>query len=50
MGSTQGVPADPGTVRLDLRYEYVDQKELRSGRNRISAEDDPPTTRSTPEP
>jgi hypothetical protein len=34
------VPADPGTVRLDLRYEYVDQKELRSGRHRINAEDD----------
>jgi hypothetical protein len=40
MWSTQGVPADPGTVRLDLRYEYVDQKELRSGGHRISAEDD----------
>lgn len=42
--STQGVPADPGTVRLDLRYEYVDQKELRSGRHRINAEDDPSDT------
>ena len=40
MWSTQGVPADPGTVRLDLRYEYVDQKELRSGRHRIAPEDD----------
>jgi len=40
MWSTQGVPSDPGTVRLDLRYEYVDQKELRSGRHRIAAEDD----------
>jgi hypothetical protein len=44
MWSTQGVPADPGTVRLDLRYEYVDQKELRSGRHRINAEDDPSDT------
>lgn len=42
--STQGVPADPGTVRLDLRYEYVDQTELRSGRHRINAEDDPSDT------
>lgn len=38
--STQGVPADPGTVRLDLRYEYVDQNELRSGKRRIGAADD----------
>src|ERR1700741_3979554 len=40
MWSTQGVPAEPGSLRLDLRYEYVDQKELRSGRRKISAEDD----------
>jgi hypothetical protein len=35
--STQGAPTDPGTARFDLRYEYVDQDELRSGKRRISA-------------
>ena len=34
--STQGVAAEPGTARLDLRYEYVDQNHLRMGRRRIS--------------
>jgi len=38
--STQGVPTDPGTARLDLRYEYVNQSELRSGKRRISASED----------
>jgi hypothetical protein len=38
--STQGVPPDAGTARLDLRYEYVDQDELRSGKRRISAAED----------
>lgn len=28
--NTQGVPSDPGTGRLDLRYEFVDQNKLRT--------------------
>ncbi len=37
--STQGIAADPGTARLDLRYEFVDQKHLQSGARRISTDD-----------
>ncbi len=45
MWSTQGVPADAGTARLDMRYEYVNQNQLLRGRHRISqAEDDSDTT------
>ena len=38
--STQGVANEPGTVRLDLRYEFIDQKHLRSGSRQISASAD----------
>ena len=38
--STQGVAAAPGSTRLDLRYEFVDQKHLQSGTKRISQADD----------
>ena len=38
--ATQGVASDPGSVRLDLRYEFVDQKHLRSGSRRIPASED----------
>lgn len=34
--STQGVWAEPG-ARLDLRYEYIDQDEARSGNGRATA-------------
>ncbi len=37
--STQGVAADPGTARLDLRYEFVDQQHLQSGTKRVSTDD-----------
>jgi hypothetical protein len=37
--STQGVAAEPGTARLDLRYEFVDQKHLQSGTKRVSTDD-----------
>lgn len=43
--STQGVPSDPGTMRLDLRYEFVDQSQLRSNRSRIAPENDNGDTR-----
>jgi len=39
--STQGVAAEPGTAKLDLRYEFVDQKHLREGTRRIGAAEDP---------
>ena len=43
--STQGVAVEPGTARLDLRYEYVNQNHLRMGRRQISqAEDTADTT------
>jgi hypothetical protein len=38
--STQGVASEPGTARLDLRYEFIDQKQLRSGSRQISAAED----------
>ena len=38
--ATQGVASEPGTARLDLRYEFVDQKRLRSGGKQISASED----------
>src|SRR5216683_7077156 len=43
--STQGVAAEPGTARLDMHFEFVDQKHLQSGTKRISqAEDTADTT------
>ena len=38
--ATQGVASEPGTTRLDLRYEFVDQKRLRAGSKQISASED----------
>jgi len=38
--STQGVAAAPGTARLDVHFEFVDQKHLRSGTRQISQADD----------
>jgi len=38
--STQGAAAAPGTARLDLHFEFVDQKHLQSGTKRISQADD----------
>lgn len=38
--ATQGVSSDPGTVRLDVRYEFVDQKHPRMGSKRISRDED----------
>jgi hypothetical protein len=38
--ATQGVASEPGSARLDLRYEFVDQKHLRSGGKQISASED----------
>ena len=38
--ATQGLASEPGTARLDLRYEFVDQKHLRSGSRQISAVED----------
>lgn len=32
--------SEPGSVRFDLRYEFVDQKHLRSGGRQISAAED----------
>lgn len=37
--STQGVASDPGTLRLDLRYEFIDQTHLQQGTKRISTDD-----------
>lgn len=43
--NTQGVPNEPGTARVDVRYEFVDQKHLRMGSKQISpAEDTADTT------
>lgn len=45
MWSTQGVPVEAGSARLDLRYEYINQNRLRSGSRAISqAEDTADTT------
>jgi hypothetical protein len=45
MWSTQGVPVESGAARLDLRYEYINQNRLRSGRRALSrAEDTADTT------
>jgi hypothetical protein len=38
--ATQGVAHEAGTARLDVHYEFVDQKHLRSGTKRISPEQD----------
>ena len=38
--STQGVAAEPGTARLDMHFEFVDQKHLQSGTKRIAQADD----------
>jgi len=38
--STQGVPHEAGSARLDVHYEFVDQKHLRSGTKQISPEQD----------
>ena len=38
--NVQGVYAEPG-ARVELRYEYLDQNQLRSGSSRTSASDDP---------
>jgi len=38
--ATQGVASEPGTTRLDLRHEFVDQKHLRAGGKQISASED----------
>ena len=38
--STQGAAAAPGTARLDVHYEFVDQKHLRSGTRQIPPEED----------
>jgi Putative MetA-pathway of phenol degradation len=38
--TTQGLAREPGTARLDLRYEFVDQKHLRAGSKQISPADD----------
>ena len=38
--STQGVAAAPGTARLDVHFEFVDQEHLQSGTKRISQADD----------
>ena len=38
--ATQGVPSEPGSFRLDERFEFVDQKHLMQGTKRISQADD----------
>lgn len=38
--STQGMASEAGTLRLDLRYEFIDQKHLRAGSRQIPASDD----------
>jgi hypothetical protein len=38
--STQGAASDPGSFRLDERFEFVDQKHLRQGTRQISQADD----------
>jgi outer membrane putative beta-barrel porin/alpha-amylase len=37
--ATQGVPHEAGTSRLDLHFEYIDQKHLYSGTKKIAPED-----------
>jgi outer membrane putative beta-barrel porin/alpha-amylase len=37
--ATQGVPHEAGTSRLDLHFEYIDQKHLYSGAKKIAPED-----------
>jgi outer membrane putative beta-barrel porin/alpha-amylase len=45
MWGTQGVPVEPGAARVDMRFEYINQNQLRSGTRRISqAEDTADTT------
>lgn len=41
---TQGMTNAPGRVGLDLRYEYVKQDQLRSGKKNISPAEDPGDT------
>jgi hypothetical protein len=36
----QGIPSDPGSSRLDLRFESINQTNLRQGNHSISAADD----------
>ncbi len=36
----QGVATEPGAMRLDLRYEYINQDRLRSGTHNIPADQD----------
>src|SRR2546427_6630539 len=36
--STQGVASEPGSARLDMRFEFVDQKHLQAGGKRISTD------------
>src|SRR5258708_9229124 len=38
--STQGVASEPGSFRLDERFEFVNQKNLMQGAKRISQADD----------
>jgi hypothetical protein len=38
--ATQGASGDPGSFRLDMRYEFVDQKRLRMGNRTISQRED----------
>src|SRR5436309_2794389 len=38
--STQGVASEPGSFRLDERFEFVNQKNLMQGSKRISQADD----------
>src|SRR3989475_6769246 len=38
--ATQGVAHEAGTARLDVHYEFVDQKHLRSGTRQIPPEED----------
>jgi hypothetical protein len=37
---TQGLPSDPGTIRFDLRYEFINQNRLRSNKSPLSPEND----------
>src|SRR5258708_13551065 len=38
--SPHGVAAETGTARLDMHFEFVDQKHLQSGTKRIAQADD----------
>src|SRR5438552_16436343 len=44
--ATQGVASEPGSFRLDERFEFVDQTHLMQGSRRISQADE---TADTPE-